>query len=684
MAHLVDVYQVKLMSAITNLPRDRCGDGADPPRGEWFNFDFGAPLMHCRPIYEYYVEPHPTNQPSPSPNGGQAGLQLWPSACRLEPRQVRRVERRCGRCALAATRGPDFAKWCWCKWFDEGFLMAFRWCRRQRRWRWAAMDVSVMVAVASECLWLPLQWMQHIGCGSSSVFMQCPPMQASYHLLFSFDYLTYLLLYVTLSIGFRATAMNVLCCFSSPVNTSDSSPKGVCKSSYPKDCFMVCYKCAPRPVYQCLRCIEKLQKAIKQHTSRRDIIHCNYATEVVMSIDWSRVRRDHVIPKSTTRLDGVVRDVPITHDDSCPGLFRWDCPCPCCGDKQLPPPPPNPPILPGDVIIERLQVKHRKLNKQSYLLEATTSTVEVILVSNPPVYSFDTLKHRCFGPGDGSCHVFHSTNIPANVDWRVILIPTGHGELAAASTCALKDDIQVTADELVSYYKLVQDSIPSPFNKDLDNDTLTTKQKDRISNQRRRQRKSTKVHGGRRNSYLRNCRTNGAAGLANGLYLADIKAAQTSKSLVRAPPRRGEYCVQIATGDETGLISKVPTFYAAALSNNFTKNPMQSMAMRSCEATGEQVLRAILDTPQHEGRDRLIRIHEDFAGKKVDAAYLLRGIECHTFISSRGYTSISSEAKSNIIDVYETAMNIARESDAISICSDDSLDDCDIFDYHMR
>ena len=64
------------MSAITNLPRDRCGDGADPPRGEWFNFDFGAPLMHCRPIYEYYVEPHPTNQLSPSPNDGQAGRQL--------------------------------------------------------------------------------------------------------------------------------------------------------------------------------------------------------------------------------------------------------------------------------------------------------------------------------------------------------------------------------------------------------------------------------------------------------------------------------------------------------------------------------------------------------------------------------------------------------------------------------
>ena len=68
-------------------------------------------------------------------------------------------------------------------------------------------------------------------------------------------------------------------------------------------------------------------------------------------------------------------------------------------------------------------------------------------------------------------------------------------------------------------------------------------------------------------------------------------------------------------------------------------------------------------------------IHEDFAGKKVDAAYLLRGIEGHTFISSCGYASISTEAKSNVIEVYKNAINIARECDAISIGSDESLDD---------
>ena len=457
-----------------------------------------------------------------------------------------------------------------------------------------------------------------------------------------------------------------------------------CCNATENDCFMVCTRCAKKPMKRCIPCHGRLAKAIKHHKDKKaanKIIHCNQATTFLSLINWKDVNKTKTIPKTVT-VAGQKINVPIKSTDR-DNKFEWEIECPCCGSIKL----PTAPALPlrdelspntNNIKIHHIEVNQLAITRDSHQPFIKPSFVELV-IGTPLVDSdaISSIQHRGIGPGDGSCVLFHSK--PDHWDGkedvhRIIAAPNENNtsELLALSSINFDNFCdKITNTERIEYMKLVQCSVLPSFE--------TSK-----PNKQQRRQQSSNVKGGASHVNLRNNRTNGANGVSNGMHIDDIQITNGSAHLQGAHCRRHNQTVTIALQDSDGLITSTPNFYAASSKRKFVVKPQTSCVVKGCEATGANIVEALLDennvtvNSSEIGREKLLEIHLEFTIHRINTAYLYQALAKHPKLIELGYSAVSSIATRNILASWEASRTFLESVEPVDGSDEetDTDDDC--------
>jgi hypothetical protein len=456
--------------------------------------------------------------------------------------------------------------------------------------------------------------------------------------------------------------------------------KGCCNATE-NDCFLVCTQCSKEPMKRCVPCHGRLAKAIKDHKdskAAKKIIHCNQATKILLSINWEEVNKTKTIPKTVTA-DGQKIKVPIKLTDR-DNEFEWKIECPCCGSIKLPSAPDLPlkdELSPStnNIKIHHIEVKQLAVTRDSHKPFIKSSLVELVIAT--PLVDSDaitSIQHRGFGPGDGSCVVFHSKPdhwVGKDDVHRIITTPNENNTSELLALSSINYDSfcdKITNTERMEYMKLVQCSVLPSFE-------IPT------SNTKKRRQQSSNVSGGTRHVNLRNNRTSGAGGVSNGMHIDDLQIAHAGAHLQGAHCRRHNQTVTIALQDSNGLITSTPNFYAASSKRSFVSKIQTSSVMKGCEAKGVNIVEALLDEDNvtvkssHIKREKLIEIHLEFTIHRINTAYLYKALAEHPKLRELGYSSVSSIATRNILASWEAARSFVESVDVDGSEETDTDDD---------
>jgi len=454
--------------------------------------------------------------------------------------------------------------------------------------------------------------------------------------------------------------MKIKCSFTNAGSVDANVTKYLCN---PKsdDCFITCNSCRGVSRSWCFSCYKNLCSALNSKETlpmrEGEQLYCNDATKFVKTIDWKTAIQTKELPKEVY-IDGELEDVPIAR--TADNLFQWTIPCQCCGTTRL----PKEPLLTitnqlkpqlDHIHYHYIEIDHSVIDKVTLAHRKVNSFVELVIVD--PLLDAEAItavQHRRFGQDDdGASVVFHSKPKHWGVEkdnvYRIIATtsPSNSKELIALSTIHYdKFSETVSIEEMQAYMKLVQSSVQPTYEEGSDG----------IGSPRRRQ-CSRNSNGGYRFAHLRNCRKNGAAGTNNGMDLKDVQEAQSSPHLMGAHCRRVSSTVQLAIANKDGLITSVPNIYHASTSEKFTKSVHSSPAMKGSQAAGASLLRNILNPPAHMSsgvsRERIEEIHIEFTLARINAAHLNKAMCNHQKLNELGFSSISSEATSNVINSFE-------------------------------